>query len=66
MAGRLIAGGFGRMVTQRQSMNVSFAQHPESHRNTTLPRVMWMLIFISLWALGIILCETIIERLYFR
>jgi hypothetical protein len=47
-------------------MNVRFGQQLDAHRNAALPRVAWMVLFISLWALGIILCETIIERLYFR
>jgi hypothetical protein len=47
-------------------MNVRLAPRMYPVRNAVLNRLVWMLICICLWALGILLCETVIEHLYFR
>ncbi len=47
-------------------MNVRILNHTHPFNNAALNRLVWMLFCIALWALGLILCETIIEKLYFR
>jgi hypothetical protein len=47
-------------------MNVRLASPTYPPRHAALGRVVWMLICICLWGLGIILCETVIDHLYFR
>ena len=47
-------------------MNVSLHHHTHPLKDTTLTCLAWLIFCIILWALGLLLCEMIIERLYLR
>jgi hypothetical protein len=47
-------------------MNVRILNRTHPLNDAALFRLVWMLFCIALWALGLVLCETIIEELYFR
>jgi hypothetical protein len=47
-------------------MNVKLEHHQYPPKNPTLACFAWMVFAIALWTAGILLCEKIIEALYFR
>ena len=47
-------------------MNVSLPHHSHPLKDAKLACLAWLIFCITLWALGFLLCATIIERLYLR
>jgi len=47
-------------------MNLRFDHHMYRPKDGMLSTLAWLAFCISLWALAILLCETVIEHLYFR
>jgi hypothetical protein len=47
-------------------MNVRAVKPTDLHRIAIRRQIVWFVSCLFFWALGIILCEIVIEQLYFR
>jgi len=47
-------------------MKVSATRHATLAQEQSFPPLLWLLVCIGLWALGIMICMLTIEELYFR
>jgi hypothetical protein len=47
-------------------MNIHDIHHSPLAVDRPLTRLLWLLFWISIWVLGLGLCDLIIEKLYFR
>lgn len=56
----------GTIFGQRCGMNTPNIHHSLLTHNRSLTRFLWLLFWVSVWVLGLALCDLIIDKLYFH